>query len=190
VANLVQWAEGGPELIVTASAPLPDRAFEVAGIFAAGGAAEQSDRALQTACSYVWTGRDAPLRTALLAGVWQAAGVEHVAVLRDVQRGAAVVYAADAAWATSGRWRSSVLAFLRQGREAGGERQGFGCRVIMGGVVNRRISVDLTIRLREAAHAADTRGVGAGRALERAMAGDARAMAAMRRYQRMLTETK
>jgi hypothetical protein len=35
-----------------------------------------------------------------------------------------------------------------------------------------------------------TRGVGAGRALERAMAGDARAMAAMRRYQRMITETK
>ncbi len=34
------------------------------------------------------------------------------------------------------------------------------------------------------------RGVGAGPALERAMVGDARAMAAMRRYQRMIAETK
>lgn len=108
---------------------------------AAGGSDGLSDAALRMLATASFAGRFAPTDGALLAGTLSSSGVEHVAFAQDTTAAKTIVFATDASWGMSQRFVASVEQSLKD------NWQGFGCQVVVKGVLNQRISVDATVSL-------------------------------------------
>lgn len=108
---------------------------------AAGGSDGLSDAALRMLAQANFTGQFAPTDGALFAGALSSAGVEHAAIVEDATTATSLVFATDASWGGSERFRTSVEQALKD------NWQGFGCQVRVRRVMNQRISVKATIPL-------------------------------------------
>lgn len=115
-----------------------------------GGSDGVSDADVQQYAQAFSQGQYGPTEAAALAGAFKA-GAKHVVPIDDVTQGALQLYIADASWAGSTRWASTVRQSLYDQKLVG-----FGCKVLVSYATNTLIGVEATCKVRSPNYLAET----------------------------------
>lgn len=147
-ANIVQGV-GSTDGSIISLQPFFDTAFSVTESWAAGGSSDLPDGVVRRAAQENFFGQYGATKGAIVAELLKQQNVRHAAYFEDTTKGSALVYVADASWASSEVWADSL-------RETVTDVLGVGCRFDLGLVRNKFVRVDATIRLKETRYLSDT----------------------------------
>lgn len=159
--NIPRWAAGDSPwtIAATPSSPLFDSAaklpFTLADLYAAGGTDGQTDADLRRIARAAYGGRSGPVKRALVAGGLRHTGATRVEVFDDWRTATACVFIADSSWSHGISMRNRAERVLRDGDDDDKPWLGFGCKIRLAGVANRRVRVELSVVLRDAGALAD-----------------------------------
>lgn len=153
-ANIPRYV-GSDSPAIVIDDTLFDTTFEVSASDAAGGSSGVSDPDLRRFAQAFYTGQFAPTDGALVAGALSDAGVKHVALVRDNKLGQTVLFIADQSWAWSLAFQNTCKRVLKE------TWLGFGARVDVRPIVNRRVALRASVVLADPKFADTTAEIGA-----------------------------
>jgi hypothetical protein len=153
-ANISRYADGSTPAIKIDDT-LYDATFTVSSSDAAGGSSGTNDVDLRRFAKAFYVGQYAPTDGALIAGALSEAGVKHVALVTDTRLGQTVLFIADQNWATSSVFLARCKSALQE------NWVGFGQRVAVRPIVNRRVALTAGVVLADPKFAEQTTNIGA-----------------------------
>jgi hypothetical protein len=118
---------------------------------AAGGSNGPDDTFVRLFARAYALGQYGPTASASKLGALSGTGVRHFLVYDNVARGTQTILVADESWASSDRWARGVQQSLIDN-----DLVGFGCKVAVGSLRNRVISVTATVVLRDSNYLHET----------------------------------
>jgi len=153
VGNLPQWITGGQNRTVNLISTLFDSSaiekFSTNDLRAAGGLTTESDDILRISSKAKFKGKNSPVNDALIAGALEDGRMAHVAILEDLNKGIAYIYAADNSWSQSDKLLNEIHQSIKSNYE------GAGCKTLMASIKNKLIRLNATITLRDSKNLAD-----------------------------------